>query len=240
MTTTFVLIPGAWHPAHTWLPVARRLRDAGAAVELVELPGQSPTAVERREQVRLADAVDALLRPLADRDLREVTLVGHSLGGYVIGGALAAARERVRGVVYYNAHIPVPGTSMADAFPERMEPLRAAAEASADGSVAVPGPELIRDAFLPGSSAEVQALFADLLVPAPGAYFLESLERPSRPADHGLPCSFVLGEDDLVLPPPAVQFPALVGVDPVLVPGGHESLITHPDALAATLLDLAG
>jgi pimeloyl-ACP methyl ester carboxylesterase len=240
MATTFLLIPGAWHTASSWFPVARRLREAGAGVEIVELPGQRTTDNEAREDVRLADAVDAVLGRLRDRDLRDVVLVGHSLGGYVIGGALAAAVDRVRNVIYCSAHIPVEGLSMSEAFAERMEPLRIAAETSPDGSVPVPDPELIREVFVPGASADFQQLVGDLLVPTPGAYFLEPVDRPTRPGDHALPFTYVLGEGDLILPPPAGQFAEMLGVDPVLVPGGHESLLTHPDALAATFLDLAG
>ncbi len=241
MTTaspTFILIPGAWHTASSWAPVAQRLRGEGRATDIIELPGQRTSGNEPRDQVHLSDAVAALTRHVDDHDLDDAILVGHSLGGYVIGGALEAIAPRVRQIIYYAAHIPIAGVSMADAFPERMAPLRAAAEASPDGSVPVPAPELIAQAFLPGASPDLQRLIGELLVPTPGAYFLESLPGPTRPQDHGLRASYVLGEQDLILPPPADQFPAMLGLAPVMIAGGHESLFLDPELVARTLLEL--
>lgn len=236
---SFVLIPGAWHTACSWLPVARRLRDAGESVDIVELPGQRMVNNEPPSSVHLVDAIQAVVDHVQNRDLRESVLVGHSLGGYVIGGALTALADRVRQVLYYSAHIPLPGLCMADAFPDRMAPLRAAAQASPDGSVPVPAAQLVRAAFVPDSSADLQQLIGDLLVPTPAAYFLEAIARPTRPSDHGIDFHYLLGEDDLILPPPAYQFPAMLGVAAVMVPGGHEALFTNPDPLASMLLDLA-
>jgi pimeloyl-ACP methyl ester carboxylesterase len=239
MTTTFILIPGAWHTASSWLPVARRLRGAGARADIVELPGQRSVDSEAPASVRMADAPAALIDHLRAHDLRDVVLVGHSLGGYVIGGALGSLTDRVQRVLYYNAHIPVPELSMSEAFPDRMEQLRAAAEASSDGSVPVPGLGLIREAFVPGTSPDFQQLLRELLVPAPRAYFLEAVDRPTRPSDHGIDFSYILGESDLILPPPASQFAAMLRTAPVIMSGGHESLLTNPTELAGTLLELA-
>lgn len=52
----------------------------------------------------------------------------------------------------------------------------------------------------------------------------------------GLPVAYVLAEDDKALARPGEEFAARLGVKPVLVPGGHESLLTHPDELTEALL----
>ena len=96
MTSTspvFVLVPGVWHGGWAWQPVARRLREAGCAAVTITLPGLADG--DKRGGLRLSDASDHVVAEAGRRDLREVVLVGHSWGGYVITGA-AHRRYRIR------------------------------------------------------------------------------------------------------------------------------------------------
>ncbi|MET7991063.1 alpha/beta fold hydrolase [Amycolatopsis sp. NPDC005232] len=56
----------------------------------------------------------------------------------------------------------------------------------------------------------------------------------------GLPVSYLSGECDLAMPPGdyawCPRFPALLGVEPITVPGDHEAFLTRPDAFVAALL----
>ena len=118
MTSTspvFVLVPGAWHGGWAWQPVARRLREAGCAAVTITLPGLADG--DERGGLRLCDAVDHLVAEAGRRDLREVVLVGHSWGGYVITGAAHRLAGRLAKVVYYNAVVPARGTAMVDENP---------------------------------------------------------------------------------------------------------------------------
>jgi pimeloyl-ACP methyl ester carboxylesterase len=48
------------------------------------------------------------------KDLGDVTLVGHSWGGYAITGAASRLEDRLRKLVYWAAFVPVPGKGLID------------------------------------------------------------------------------------------------------------------------------
>ncbi|WP_269650243.1 alpha/beta fold hydrolase [Streptomyces sp. ActVer] len=77
---------------------------------------------------------------------------------------------------------------------------------------------------------------ADLLTPQPGDYFLDALDVPSV-AELGIPALYLLGEGDRALPRPGAEFAARLGLEPVMVPGTHEGLLTHPDDVAEAILN---
>jgi pimeloyl-ACP methyl ester carboxylesterase len=51
---------------------------------------------------------------IADNDLRDIILVGHSYGGMVITGVAAKMPDRIRRLVYLDAALPDPGQSLYD------------------------------------------------------------------------------------------------------------------------------
>ncbi len=228
--TTYVLVPGAWLSAWSWTPVARRLRAAGAPARTITLPGLADG--DSREGLRLSDAVDHLVE--AVRGLGPVTLVGHSLGGYpVTGAAHRLGAEVVTEVVYYNAPVPEPGRAMVDENEAYAGMVRAAIEATPDHTVS-----LIREQvpmFLPDSPPELQDLFFDLVVPTPGGYFTDALDLPGVTTAE-IPARYLLSENDQALARPGTEFAARIGLTPTMLSGGHMSLLTHPDELAAALL----
>lgn len=104
MPETFVLITGAWHGGWAWRPVARHLREAGHDVVTPTLPGLSDGADAGAHT--LADVVDAVVRVVEDGDLHDITLVGHSWGGYPMTGAAPRLDGRLRKLVYWSTFVP--------------------------------------------------------------------------------------------------------------------------------------
>jgi pimeloyl-ACP methyl ester carboxylesterase len=92
MSSTYVLIPGAWHGGWAWRPVAERLRAAGHQAVCLTLPGlghgDDPSGHD------LQDAVDHVVSEVERKELTNVTFVGHSWGGYPMGGAVHRTRSR--------------------------------------------------------------------------------------------------------------------------------------------------
>src|SRR5262245_897459 len=82
--STYVSIPGGWHGGWAWHPVAERLRAAGRRAVCLTLPGlgdgDDPAGRD------LQDAVDYIVSEVEGRGLSDVTLVGHSWGGYPTTG----------------------------------------------------------------------------------------------------------------------------------------------------------
>src|ERR1700712_1752202 len=128
---TFVLVPGAWMGAWSWHPVARVLRESGHDVVALTMPGLSYGSSAKG--LRLADAVDFVVREVEARDLRDVVLVSHSWGGYPATGAAHRLAGRIRKVIYYNAVVPLAGVSMSDENAVYGKAIRDSIAATADG-----------------------------------------------------------------------------------------------------------
>jgi hypothetical protein len=131
--------------------------------------------------------------------------------------------------------VPVPGRSLIDDNPpEAADMLRGLIESSPTRSIA-PTHAFVEHIFMPGHAPETQRLAADLLTPLPGDYFLDPAEGPDV-TTLGLKLHYLLGDDDRALPHPGAVFPQRDGLTPTPVPGAHEGMLTHPDAIAEAIL----
>ncbi|MDT5148120.1 MAG: hypothetical protein QOC58_2765 [Mycobacterium sp.] len=230
--STYVLIPGAWHGAWSWRPVAERLRAAGHRAITVTLPGMNDG--DDPSGYRLQDAVDYIAREVRRLTPGNVVLVAHSWGGFPATGAARPLAGRVEKLIYYNGHVPLPGRSLNDENPpaKRLSALRWVAESPAG---AIPATlEYLEQELMQGVSADLQRLVAELLALQPGRYFLDALDF--HPLDLGIPIAYITGDDDLAMPRPATESAARVGVQPIVVPGTHNGLLTHPDEVAKAIL----
>jgi pimeloyl-ACP methyl ester carboxylesterase len=219
-----------------WRPVARRLRAQGHRVLTPTLPGlhdgADPTAHS------LHDVIDYVGDFVERADLREVSLLGHSWGGYVITGAAPRLASRLRRLVYWSAFVPAAGRCLNDEVPPHYtEMFVALAEASGDNSVTMPF-DVWQNAFMQDAPEPVQRTVHELLVPHPMQYFTTPVE-PIDPAALGVPASYVLSVDDISLPPGEYgwdRFARRLGVEPIAAPGSHEACFTQPDGLVASIL----
>jgi pimeloyl-ACP methyl ester carboxylesterase len=236
MTTTFVLITGAWHGGWAWRPVAQELRAAGCRVITPTLPGlhdgDDPT------DYSLADVVDYVADRVDASGLRDVTLVGHSWGGYVITGAAPRIAARLRKLVFWSAFVPAAGRSLYDEVPPPYQELfTQLAHASGNNSVALPF-EVWQSAFMNDAGEDVQRLTHSLMVPQPFQYFTDTV-APLDPQAAGIPVSYVLSSEDVALPPGEYgwhRFADRLGVTPITTPGSHEACFTQPAILAEAFL----
>jgi pimeloyl-ACP methyl ester carboxylesterase len=235
LSNPFVLITGAWHGGWAWRPVAEHLRAAGHRVLTPTLPGladgDDPTRYTLEDVTRsVVDLVDR-------EDLHDVTLVGHSWGGYVITGAAPKVAPRLRNMVYWSAFVPAAGRSLYDEVPPQYQQLFAAlAQASGNDSVTLPF-EVWQAAFMNDASEDVQRLAYQLLVPQPYQYFTMPVE-PIDPDALGVPVAYVLSDQDVALPPGEygwARFAERLGVAPQSAPGSHEACFTDPAGLADAL-----
>lgn len=109
--TTFVLIPGAWHGAWTFEPLARRLRAHGHHAFPLTLTGVGDRKHLLTHSVNLDTHIEDVVNLLTDQQVTDAVLVGHSYGGMVITGAADRVPERVAGLVYVDAMVPEDGDS---------------------------------------------------------------------------------------------------------------------------------
>jgi pimeloyl-ACP methyl ester carboxylesterase len=231
--TTYILVPGAWHGGWAWRPVAERLRASGHRAVALTLPGLGDG--DDPSGLRLRDAVDSVAAALERAETDRVVLVSHSWGGYPMAGAMHQLPHRVAKGIFYNALIPVPGRSLVEDNPaENARILRSLAEASTNQSIAV-DLDLVQRLFLQDVAEDAQRLLSELLTPQPAGYFFDPFDGPDV-TTLGIPLTYVLSEHDHAMHRPGTEFASWLGVEPVMVPGTHDSLLTHPDAVAGALL----
>jgi pimeloyl-ACP methyl ester carboxylesterase len=237
MPDTFVLISGACHGGWSWRPVAEHLRAAGHRVLTPTLPGLADGDDPRRHS--LADVVDFLVDLVERNDLRDVTLVGHSWGGYPLTGAAHRLAPRLRRLVYWSAFVPAAGVPLlGEVPPHYAEMFKQVAAASGSNSVIFPY-EVFTGAFMQDADPDLQRVVHGLLTPQPMQYFTETV-TPVDPAALGVPATYVIGREDIALPPGewgwTPRFPERLGDVPVIeTPGSHEANFTRPAELAKAL-----
>lgn len=109
--STFILIPGAWHGAWYFEPIAETLRSHGHTALPVTLTGLGDPARPRTATTNLDTHIQDVVTLLESEDIHDAVLVGHSYSGMVITGAVARAPGRVRRLVYSDAYVPSDGDS---------------------------------------------------------------------------------------------------------------------------------
>lgn len=237
LIVNFVFVPGVGHGGWAWHPVGHRVRAAGHSSYALTLPGlalgDDPTGL------RLADAVDYIVNEVERRDLRDVVLVGHSFAGIPMTGAVHRLTGRLAHIVFFSAFIPRRGESMAAALgPETAAWMRATMEATPDGTIGIDY-QTFSNGLMQDGPEELRQLIFNQLTPQPGGYVLDALDVDGVEAA-GVPVTYLLAEQDIALAAPGVELAARVGVEPIMVPGTHEALLTHPDELAKAILRAVG
>lgn len=133
-TPPFVLIHGGRHGGWAWREIALRLRACGHAVYTPTLTGLGERAHLLGPDIGLDTHIDDIVGVFEFEDLADAVLVAHSYGGMPVAGAMERVAERVRTIVWLDAHKPVAGESIFDLIgPARAEKMLAMAAADGEG-----------------------------------------------------------------------------------------------------------
>jgi pimeloyl-ACP methyl ester carboxylesterase len=221
----YVLVHGAWHGGWCWRRVAERLRAAGHRVFTPTLTGLAERAHLRRWDVGLHTHAEDIARMLRFEDLRDVILVGHSYGGFVVREAADQEAERVRRIVLLDAWIGRDGESIDSRAPDWFRDW--VDSATEDGLIGVP----------PVASVGVTddgdaAWLADMLTPQPRLTFSQATRLTGAVDD--IPCQAVVCAPGGGVP--FGQWASESGWDPVVIESGHDAMITAPAEVARVLL----
>jgi pimeloyl-ACP methyl ester carboxylesterase len=109
-----VLVHGAWYGGWCWKKLTPLLVQAGHAVYAPTLTGLGERAHLSRPGIDLELHVQDVLALLEAEDLNDVTLVGHSYGGFVIGAVAQRAQRRLKQLIYLDAFVPEAGQRVID------------------------------------------------------------------------------------------------------------------------------
>jgi pimeloyl-ACP methyl ester carboxylesterase len=108
----FVLVHGAFTGAWIWGPLAARLRSAGHAVDLFDLPGLGDDTTPPQDVT--LDSCAARLGEVLTAGAEPAILVGNSMGGVIATHAAARYPDRVAALIYATAFVPRDGQSLLD------------------------------------------------------------------------------------------------------------------------------
>lgn len=83
----------------------------------IDLPGRRDKPGDLREMT-IADFVDSLVGDIEAAGLKDVVIVGHSIGGMTLPGAVTKlGPARVRETIFAAAFLPPEGASLVDSLP---------------------------------------------------------------------------------------------------------------------------
>lgn len=220
-----VLVHGAWSDGSSWSEVIPLLQEAGHEVVAVQNPLTS-----------LADDVANTRAVLAGFDGPTV-VAGHSYGGSVISGAALDA-PGVVGLVFVAALANDEGESANDIL-GRFPPSEVMALIQVDDRGFMMAD---RDAFPEVLADDVDAarrgVISAVMKPT-GAACLGDAAGP--PAWRSLPSTYLVSEQDRVVPPDAQRWMAeRIGATALSIPSSHASIISHPHEVADAILAAAG
>jgi pimeloyl-ACP methyl ester carboxylesterase len=232
---SIVLVHGAWYGGWCWKKLTPLLVQAGHAVYAPTLTGLGDRAHQSRPDIDLDQHVRDLLAVLEVEDLNDVTLVGHSYGGFVIGAVALRARARLRQLIYLDAFVPDSGQRVVDyLLPlERREAIVKAGQVSGFVAPIPPRAHGVTD-------EQDIAWITPRLARQPFATFMQPM--PSAPeAPPALPRSYIACAQSAAgaFGPFAARFRN----DPAWrfreLATGHNAMIIVPQLLARTLTELA-
>lgn len=118
MGETFVLVHGAWHGAWCWASVMGQLQRDGHRALAVDLPGHGANPMDPAK-CSISLYADSVVRFIEERDLKNVVLAGHSLGGLSISAVAERIPNRMKRVIWVSAMVmlngEIPGADLGEA-----------------------------------------------------------------------------------------------------------------------------
>jgi pimeloyl-ACP methyl ester carboxylesterase len=125
---TFVLVHGAWHGAWCWRRVSDLLEAQGHKVFVPTLTGLGDKSHLLGPQVNLTTHITDVVNLIKWEDLKDIVLVGHSYGGYIITGVAEQLAPNIASIVFLDAFVPENGESLAAGASQPVKDALAAAK----------------------------------------------------------------------------------------------------------------
>ena len=211
-----LLVHGGGHGAWCWADVQRYLAGANIASSAFDLPGAGADSTPRAG-IDLTDYIDATVAQIDAID-DDVILVGHSIAGLTLPGAIAAREDRITHALFIAALVCDVGEAGIESIPaDRRPSYYEMAQASGDDTFQ-PSFAAAWDRFFPSLEEEsARAAYASL-TPQPLGPYLQP--NPVAMAELRTPRSYLLLESDRTFPIVlARSFAAKAGVEPIIRAG---------------------
>ncbi len=117
IAANFLLVHGSWHGGWCWDRLVPILKERGHQAWAPTLIGLGDRAAEATPKTGLATHVKQLADFVAENDLQDLTVVGHSYAGLVMVGFAERVADRISHLIYLDALVPHDGQSAFDLMP---------------------------------------------------------------------------------------------------------------------------
>ena len=240
---TFVLVHGSWNGGWVWKDVRRILERAGHDVYAPSLTGCGDRAHLLSPDVGLDTHIQDITRLIDYESLEDVILVGHSFGGLPITGIADQRRDKIRRIVFFDALVPTedrpsgvprnPDGSLPEAWQERMETFEDGYKMDFFDSYPL-------KMVVPDSMPEIQAILKEKITLHPMRTWTDELVLENG-GWAGLPRTFIhcVGQEFSPSSERMVGPARQPGWDFIELDVPRMGMMTHPELVAQTLLDLA-
>ena len=247
---TYVLVHGAWHGGWCWRDVRQRLQQAGHTVFTPTLTGLGERSHLLSPDIDFETHVLDIMNVIEWEELEDVILVGHSYGGHVVTAVADRLKDRLRHVIYLDAHISVNGESTTHHRARLANPGASAEEleeiaqqrknsAGASGGLTSDYPTMFD---IPESETELYNWVARRITPHPIGSMMEPVRLENGGSD-GLKRTYILCTGISGRSPFMDQADGLRD-DPTWrvleLPTGHDAMVTMPEELTRLFLELDG
>jgi pimeloyl-ACP methyl ester carboxylesterase len=234
---TFLLVHAGGFAGSCWDEILPFLDGPALAVDL---PGRGRTPGDLAT-IGVVDFVDSVVREMVGRDLRDVTLAGHSLAGITLPGVAERVPDRLRRLVFMSCAVPPHGTSVSDVL-GGFSPNAALIAARLGDALVGPGgalhPELATALFCNDMDEGQTRSTLDRMVPEPANVLAE-------PADltglrHPIARTWIRPALDAIVGPETQDrmVETLGGADVVELGAAHMAMISRPQEPARILNQL--
>jgi len=230
----FVLIHGAWHGKWVWEKLSKQLESRGHEVHSLDLPGHGLRA-DIRSKVKFNNYVDSIVSFINEKKLKNICLVGHSMGGIVIPKVAERIPNAISRVVYLAAFVLEDNTSLADNCPQEVnEAFEKIASSRKDGCIVLPE-DTARRMFCNDTTEEDSQFILRNLTPQPLSPFVEKI--PMKNYYHmSVPKSYLLCTRDQALPVHIWRgMSHRIKCDFEEFDAGHDCMVSQPLALSEIL-----
>jgi len=233
-----VLVHGGAHAADCWDWTISELvcQEPKLRVFAVDLPGRGRNPADLAT-VTIADWVNSVVAEVENAMLRDLVIVGHSLGGLTVPGVVTRlGATKVREMVLAAAFIPPQGLSVVDTLRGPLAPL--ARVGPRINKLATIPKTAARLAFCNAMSREKRTYALSRLYPESARVISERVDRRDLPAE--VPRTWIMTLRDRALSLRQQQrcIESLGGVDTlVCLDTCHDLMYSEPQRLAAILLE---
>ena len=234
----FVLVHGGGQGGWVWRQVSALLGARGHDVYAPTLTGFAERHHLDGPYVSFQTFVDDVANLILFEDLRDVVLVGHSMGGVVIPRVAEAVADRIRRVVWVAGVVTRDGQTLIQAVPQ--SPWVARAVTLGPGGIARMDQELLLDANIHDGTPEQREFVRARHRPYPQHALLEP-GRLSAFLALGLPTGYVLTTEDRTVEPHVAGgfMDLLPGCRRAEIDAGHQCMNTRPAELSEILERMA-